>query len=168
MMSDRSEDPVPTISPEDLRLAVRLFCERAFEGSPPGRVTPLLPPEDDFDPTRWLMREPVERIPPRAEYEEVRSFSLRLGCDHYRHMKLRLSRPGRKPVLVFSVDAHDAFLEAPPGSPDYEGIQELKRRNAELSSSIQSAWDAAGLETERSYLRRKIHEARQSGPRDDD
>lgn len=161
-MCDRSEDTVPTISSEDLRLAVRLFCEQAFCGSPPERVTPLLPPESDFDTAEWLMGDSVERIPSRAEYEEVRSFSLRLGCDHYRHMKLRVSRPGAQPVLVFGVDAHDAFLQASPGSPDYDGLQELKRRNAELSSSIQAAWDAAGLETERSYLRRKIAEARQS------
>jgi hypothetical protein len=167
-MHDRSEDVIPTVSPEDLRLAVRLFCELAFRGSPPARITPLLPPKGDFDAVEWLMGESVERIPPRAGFQEVRSFSLRLGCDHYRHMKLRVSRPGTQPVLVFGVDAHDAFLEAPPESPDYQGLQELKRCNAALASRIQAAWDSAGLETERSYLRRKIEELRQNPSSDPD
>ena len=138
-----------------------LYLERAYVGAPAASAEALMPPEE-MDLGRWLMGQGVERDPSDAPLEQVRSFMLRLGNDLYPHMKLRLSRPPRSMLFVFSVDSQDAFLHAPPGSRDYEPLEELKRHNAALAESIQAAWDSENMPTERQYLRQKLQEARQA------
>ncbi len=115
----------------------------------------------DVDPSVWLMSEWVQRQPADAAIDQVRHFDLRLGNDCYPHMKLRISRLPKSEEFVFSVDAHDAFLHAAPGSPDHAALEELKRHNAELAETILAAWEEHGLPTERTYLRRKLDQARQ-------
>jgi UDP-N-acetylmuramoylalanine-D-glutamate ligase len=58
------------------------------------------------------------------------------------------------------VDSHDVMLVAPPGSPDHEALEQLKTANAEIVADVSKAWDAAGLMTERNYLREKIRQVR--------
>lgn len=122
---------------------------------------------------QWLMGKVTERDPASAPLDGVRSFAMRLGNSHYPHMKLRLSRPPNDAIYVFGVDSHDAFLNVPPESPDREPLEQLKRANATLSDQILAAWDAAGLPTERNYLRMRIERARldkmqaQSAPPED-
>jgi len=149
---------MPLPSPEQLHRAVDLYLERAYTARPKD-LDGKLPHTDDL--AAFLMGRSVERDPGNAPLEQVRSFALRLGNDQYPHMKLRLSRPPRSEQFVFSVDAHDAFLHAPPESADYEPLEALKRHNAMLADTISTAWESAGLLTERSYLRQKIQEARE-------
>ena len=106
----------------------------------------------------------IERDPPDAPLEGVRSFALRLGNEKYPHMKLRLSRPPRENVFLFSVDCHDTFLSAPVGSPDYDVLEGLKRHNAIVAEAIRLAWEQSRLPTERVYLRRKITQAKKPPP----
>ena len=146
-------------SAEQIRLAVRVYLDHAYGGDPAPAARTRVPPEG-FDPATWLMGEPVERNPADAPLANVRSFALRLGNAQYPHMKLRLSRPPRDDRFVFSVDAHDAFLHAPPGSPDHEALEGLKRHNAAVAAAVLSAWEAGGLLTERIYLRQKIGQAK--------
>lgn len=145
---------------ESLRCAVRLFVEHAHGADAAPHALACLPPEGEFDPVAWLMGGCTERTPPDAPFDEVQSFALRIGCRHYRHLKLRICRVGAERALVFVADSHDAFLQAEPGSPDHAGIEELKRRNAETVARITDAWDEAGVNTERNYLREKIRRAR--------
>jgi hypothetical protein len=102
----------------------------------------------------------VERDPPDAPLEGVRSFALRLGNDKYPHMKLRLSRPPHEKAYLFTVDCHDTFLSAPAGSADYEALEGLKRHNAFVAEAIRLAWESSHLPTERIYLRKRITKAR--------
>jgi len=144
----------------EVRKAVEVYLVIAYgQGEPPENVRELVPPES-FDPAVWLMGRQVERDPPDAPVENVRSFALRLGNWGYPHMKLRLSRPPSENEFLLSVDAHDAFLFAPAGSSDGMALEELKRNNATIASAIMTAWDEATLPTERNYLRRKIREVR--------
>ncbi len=147
-------------STREIEQAVNIYVMRAYRGEVSPAARGLMPPAD-FDPAAWLMGAGIERDPADAPLEQVRSFAIRLGNEQYPHMKLRLSRPPGADLFVFSVDAHDAFLHAPPGSPDYDALEQLQRYNMALSDSILSAWDAAGLPTERNYLRRKIEQAKQ-------
>jgi hypothetical protein len=158
-MSDtRSTPSMPDAG--QIRLAIKIFLRHAYsEGQVPPRIAALLP-EGDFDPARYLMSDRVERTPPDAPLERVRSFALRLGNALYPHMKLRLSRPPNADTLVLSVDSHDAFLSAPPDSPDYEELERLKRRNSAIASAVAAEWDQAHLPTEKDYLRMKIRQAR--------
>jgi hypothetical protein len=146
---------------DTIRRAIQVFLDHAYVGPPPDHALRFLPPEENPDICGWLMSDLVERSPSNAPLEDVRSFALRIGCSHYRHMKMRISRPGARPDLVFTVDSHDVFLDASPGTPDYEGLQQLKRLNANMASRITEAWDSAGLKTERAYLREAIRAARE-------
>jgi hypothetical protein len=152
---------LPRTFRDDLRRAVRLFIENAYGDRPPASALRYIPPEGDFDIAGWLMSDLTERVPGGAPFEAVQAFSLRIGCRTYRHMKLKISRPGSLPSFVFLADSHDSFLVAEPGSPDWEGLQALKRGNAEVASRITEAWDREGILTERSFLREKIRQARE-------
>jgi hypothetical protein len=147
-------------SAEDIRAAIRIYFEHAWVEPPPERLQMYLPPEG-FDPLALLMGDRVERTPAGAvTVEEVRSFALRIGNEEYPNMKLRLARPPEDRIFLFGVDAHDARLHAPPGSPDAAALEELKKHNAHIVAQVTAAWDEANLPTERSYLRAKIRQAR--------
>ena len=143
---------------EEIRRAIELYLTHAYGDDVPAATRKLLPGAS-FDPAEWLMSECAERDPADAPLGRVRSFALRLGNAGYPHMKLRLSRPPKERVFVLSVDSHDAFLRAPPGSRDSRELEELKRSNAGIAVAVHAAWDTAGLLTERTYLRGKIREA---------
>jgi len=151
------DDEVPSAG--QFAVAIEIYLAEAYERDLPPRAAELLPPPG-FSPREYLMSDRVERTPPDAPFAEVRSFALRLGNRHYTNMKLRLSRPPHHRQTVLSVDCHDAFLHAPPGSPDHEALAELKRWNAEIASAISEAWDAAGLPTEKNFLRGRIEQVR--------
>jgi len=143
----------------EIRQAVQLYLDFAFGRHVPEQAGRFLP-GDGCDVGAWLMGDVAERDPANAPIDAVRSFALRIGNSLYPNMKLRLSRPPRDKVFLFSVDSHDAFLHAEPGSPDCAPLEELKRHNAALTGRILSAWDMAGLPTERNYLRQKVQQAR--------
>jgi len=162
-MSPMAEPTSPILPPSfhgELRRAVKLFIEHAYGSSPSPHALACLPPEGEYDPEAWLMSDRTERTPATAPFGEVRDFALRIGCRHYRHLKLRICRTGAERDLVFVADSHDSFLQAEPGSPEREGIEELKRSNAEVVARITDAWDAAGINTERNFLRERIRRAR--------
>jgi len=142
-------------SADEIRRAVELYLAAAYGDDRPAAVDRLMPGEA-FEPGSYLMSDRVERTPDSCGLREVRSFALRLGNRWYPHMKLRISRPPNERVYLFCVDCHDAMLQAPAGSPDGPALEQLKRHNASLAAAIDAAWDAAGLPTEKGFLRRKI------------
>ncbi len=144
---------------EILRDAIRVYLDIAYPQGAPASAAEKIP-SADASLRAWLMSDCVERDPPDAAFEEVRSFILRLGNAMYPHMKLRLSRPPRDSIYLFSVDAHDAFLHAEPGSPDHEALEELKRHNAEVAAAVMEAWNRTGLPTEHNYLRERLRRGR--------
>jgi len=143
-----------------LRLAIERYLERAYGGNPPETVTAKFLPPPEVDLQRWLAERIVECLPPKTPPAEAQSFALRIGNRRYPFMKIRLTRPARESYFVFSVDAHDACLHAPGGSHDSLELEKLKRFNAQLSQEILAVWDAAGIITEREYLRRVIRRTR--------
>jgi hypothetical protein len=161
-MDMNPDKPVLLPSADQLRQAMSLYLSGAYSGDPPAAAVRMLPP-DPFDPREWLMSDAVERDPADAPLQGIRSFKLRLGNSHYPHMKLCLSRPPKDPVFLFSVDCHDAFLHAPSESPDHAALEDLKRRNGAMAGAITAAWDAAGLPTDRNYLRQAIRQTRAAG-----
>jgi hypothetical protein len=160
-MSARQHKTIRLPSGKSIRRAIHLYLRYAYSSSPPPHLARFLPPED-FLPQEWLMNPFIERDPPDASLESVRSFAMRLGNEKYPHMKLRLSHPPRENVFLFSVDCHDTFLSAPMDFPDYQVLEDLKRHNAIVAEAIRLAWEQARLPTERIYLRRKIRQARRA------
>jgi hypothetical protein len=160
-MNKESNDTVKLPTPQEVRQGVEIYLQYAYEGSgPPEQIQPLLPPEGDFDVAEWLSGEMIERDPPQAGLDQIKTADVRLGNVVYPNMKFRLSRLPNEPTFVFSVDSHDAVLQAPAGSPDAAMLEELKAHNATVNAAILKAWDEAGLPTERNYLRRKLQEAK--------
>ena len=144
-----------------LRRAVAIYASLAFPSDQPPSLQRFELP-DGADVGAWLMTDVAERSPDEdTPLEAVRSFALRLGNCLYPNMKLRISRPPSACCAVFHVDAHDAMLKAPEGSPDQQCLEEVKAHNAELASRITDAWEREGLVTERTYLRRAIDACRQ-------
>lgn len=158
-MSARQHKAIRLPAGRTILRAVRLYLRYAYSADLPAAVAERVPP-DDFEPRDWLMGPHVDRDPPSAPLEGVRSFAMRLGNDKYPHMKLRLSRPPCEEGFLFTVDCHDTFLSAPIGSPDYEPLEALKRHNAFVAEAIRLAWEEVHLRTERVYLRHKIAQAK--------
>lgn len=163
-MDPQSHPPEGRPSAQQILLAVEIYFRLAY-----GPDLPALkcsPPEglgaDDKGPEvdRWLMSDAVDRDPPGAPLEEVRTFSLRLGNRRYPHMKLKISRPSQEPFYVFCVDSHDTFLRAIGSAADHEALEELKAYNNALAHDIRNGWQQANLPTEESYLRHKLAQAR--------
>lgn len=160
-MNKENCENVQLPTPQELRQAIDIYLQHAYEGSgPPESARPLLPPEGDFDVAEWLSGEMIERDPPQADLDALKTADVRLGNVVYPNMKFRLSRLPNEPTFVFSVDSHDAVLQAPAGSPDAAMLEELKAHNAKVNAAVLAAWDEAGLPTERNYLRRKLQEAK--------
>ncbi|MHC4562382.1 MAG: hypothetical protein ACYS8X_06375 [Planctomycetota bacterium] len=144
-----------------IRCAVTVFLDAAYPDGPPEGTDRFCPP-DDADVAEWLMTDVSERSPDTVPADQVRSFALRIGNSIYPNMKLRISRPPCDSPAVFHVDAHDAMLNAPESSADYEAVQDLKRHNAALVETITAKWESCALPTERSFLRAAIAAARQA------
>ena len=90
----------------------------------------------------WLKEESIDRIyssPLRRARETADPLAKRLGLE---------------------VEIEERISEFDAESSEYIPLEELKRTNAETASAIHVAWDAAGLLTERNYLREKIRQAK--------
>jgi len=157
-MSDSPDNPPPLPDVNVLREAIGIYLKCAYPQGVPPAAERFMPPAD-ADAGAWLMGDQVERAEPDASLQGVRSFALRIGNALYPHMKLRLSRAGDTGPYLLSVDSHDTFLCAPPGSPDRAELEALKRHNAAVASAAADAMDAAGLPTERNFLRERIRRA---------
>ncbi|MCD4823727.1 MAG: hypothetical protein K8S55_03910 [Phycisphaerae bacterium] len=160
-MNNTNEPLLHLPTPEQLHRALDIYLTHAYMGSPPPEpATELLPGEGDFDQAGWIMGEMVERDPADAPLEKLRSAAFRLGNTFYPNMKFRMSRPPKSPDFIFSVDCHDAVLQAPEGSADHKMLEELKAHNVKLADAIHAEWDQAGLPTEKNYFRYKILQAK--------
>ena len=150
---------------EALRDAIDMYLSRAYPDGADEQISRRFTVPDDCDLAGWLIEAVGEPEPADADIDSVRSIALRLGNAFYPNMKLRLTRPPGNDIFLLMVDSHDVMLAAPPGSPDYEALEELKASNAAIVGDITHTWDAAGLPTERNYLRDKIRQARKRGGR---
>ena len=146
-----------------LKKAISIYVSRAYPDGADERTSQKFTVPDDCDLAGWLIETVGEPEPADADIGSLRSIALRLGNAFYPNMKLRLTRPPGNDIFLLMVDSHDVMLAAPPGSPDYEPLESLKAANAAIVSDVTHAWDAAGLPTERNYLRDKIRQARNRG-----
>lgn len=147
-------------SAQQIEIAVRRYLDKAYNSRPPEELVRTFCPPGQGDLPNWLMGEEVERYPEQADLDEVRCFAFRMGNSRYRYMKMKISRPPGRNFFVFTVDAHDQILQAPPGSTDEAELADLKRYNLQLVQEIMDDWDHRGVFTERVYLRQEIEQAR--------
>ena len=143
-----------------LRDAIDMYLSRAYPDGADERISRKFTVPDDCGLAVWLIQTVGEPEPDDADIDGARSIALRIGNAFYPNMKMRLTRPPGSDVFLLMVDSHDVMLTAPEGSPDHQALEELKAANAAIAGDISGAWDAAGLPTERGYLRDKISQAR--------
>jgi hypothetical protein len=153
---EQSGLPLPAV----LGDAIDMFLARAYPDGVGEQVSAKFTVPDDGELARWLIETVGEPEPADGDIDSVRSIALRLGNAFYPNMKLRLTRPPGNELFLLMVDSHDVMLAAPVGSSDHQALEELKTANAAIAADVTSAWDAAGLPTERNYLRDKIRQAR--------
>ena len=149
-------------SGDEIHRAVEIYIHHAYFGQVPENVQPLIPENENFSPEKWIMGDMVEREPADSTPQTMRWASFRFGNIFYPNMKFRISRIPNSGDFVFSVDSHDAVLQAEPGSDDYKMLEELKSENAKLAKVITEDWDKASLSTEHNYMRRKIQQAKKT------
>ncbi len=150
-----NDETMPPLTVADVRQAIAMYLACAYGQVVPEATRERFSLSDGVELADWLMSDAAERSPGDVPFDEVRSFALRIGNATYPHMKLRLS------VLVLSVDAHDAMLQAPEGSADAGILETLKANNARMNADIMAAWERAGLMTEKTFLRWQIDQCRQ-------
>ena len=128
---------------------------RLFLALPPGR--PLADYLNENADARALTQ------PARDGDGNPSGCTIRLGCAHFPHLKLKVQRLHRHAdaVWVFSVDTHDAFskdsLHPPPGHPEAAAWMRLQVANRELKERIEHAWQEAHLVTFNSLLREDLN-----------
>jgi len=164
-MTTERQTPLP--GTEALKDAIDIYLSRPYPAGTDERISQKFTVPDDCDLAVWLIEAVGEPEPADADIDSLRSIALRLGNEFYPNMKLRLTRPPGDDIFLLMVDSHDVMLTAPPGSPDQEALEELKAANATIAGDITGAWDAAGLPTERNYLRDKIRQARKRGDQEE-
>jgi len=103
---------------------------------------------------------PIHDVLAALDREETRlaSYSLRLGCQHYPHMKLALWEAYYHDEYIFAVDRHDGFDFSHTG-PDYEGWLGIKSKNFRIKVVIEDAWYAAGIPTMRRIKEERLSQS---------
>jgi hypothetical protein len=143
------------LTTELLGRACRIFLALAYpqgeETIPAARRAMLHLPADQ--PLEALL------VPPLAQTLATpqgarRGYALRLGSATFPHLKLQVTLR-EDAACVFSVDTHDA-IRLDPGHPDAAAWGQLQAANRRLKEQIECAWEADGLQTFNSLLRREL------------
>jgi len=66
--------------------------------------------------------------------------AIRIGNDHYQHMKLCVQECDGRPGYIFSVDTHDNIPLSSSGA-EAEELMQLKRYNQQVASAIEREWE---------------------------
>jgi CheY-like chemotaxis protein len=131
------------ISVDQLRRALEIYLEIAWEGQPEKQGLPLA----------LEGKATVAEILPEFGNEghaggslSAHRHILRLGSRLYPFMKFVLQEYLFEGEYFFQVDTHDQ-MDIKPSVPDYEAWVELKRKNLRLKESIERSWRRAEIPT---------------------
>ena len=135
---------------DQLRRAVGLYLDVAYlSGVLPPAVQQRLNWAEDVNLATLLDRPPFERAK-RPDPGEAPIYALRLGNQHYPHMKLQVQPWPHPQGYILSVNAHDQVLH-PHHSQD-PAWRELRSKNQKIKEAIEEAWKQAGLPIFLTYL----------------
>ncbi len=136
---------------EDLRRAVTIYLELAYDGrEPPEAVRRRLEWIEHSDLATLIIQPPFERS---SKQGSPPIHALRLGNRRYPHMKLQIQPWPTSQGTMLSINTHDQVLGLDPTSDDVEEFRELQAENARIKEAIEQAWDLAGFPTFLRYLR---------------
>jgi hypothetical protein len=138
--------------------ACRIFLTLAYpEGKVPASRRPFLQIAPDA-PLEPLLQPPVCERLGRKGGTECWGYAFRLGSGTFPHVKLQALWHPEGGVWLFAVDTHDeVFLPGThPDQDELRRLAELKAKNRQLKERVEQAWEAAGLLTFGSLLRREL------------
>jgi hypothetical protein len=132
--------------------AIDAYLKVAYAGvSPPtavrGRLDTLRASESNlYESPAWER----DVASPPARY------ALRLGNITYPHMKLVIEPAPDGVGYLMRADTHDKHITVPLGSREHAAFAQLMKRNHEIATAIESAWNAAGIPTFKEFLRKDL------------
>ena len=132
--------------------AIDAYLRLAYSESPSPNVASRLASLRGLSAEQFFASPTLERTSKDAPTR----FDLRLGNRWYPHMKLTIERSPDRAAHLFRADTHDRHIQPAPGSRDYEAFRALMEKNQQLAGQIESAWEAQGLPTFKSYLREDL------------
>src|ERR1700748_1987851 len=94
--------------PEMVSKAIGLYVELAYPDGVPPKITALFEkllhsPGDFYVNPAWVRQDHLGQV----------SYSLRLGCAHYPHMKMQIATWVGGSQYFFRVDSHDKHVTVP-------------------------------------------------------
>jgi hypothetical protein len=136
-----------------LRRAVDIYLNLAYpSGEIPEAIRRRLVWPEDQPTEAMLTRSPFERAG-KVPGQQTPIYALRLGNDHYPHMKLQIQTWPNSAGFMLSVNTHDQVAGLDLGAADAQAFRELQAENQRLKEAIEQAWDDEGLPTFLRYLR---------------
>lgn len=138
---------IEDITPDLVNLAIEIYLQHAYETEALRAAHRV-----HFDPEMAMdaLLEEFER-----EDANLRAYALRLGCQHYPHMKMALWEAYYRGEFVFGVDRHDGFDFEKTGA-DLEAWINIQGRNHETKLRIESAWYENGVPTLRRLKEKRL------------
>lgn len=136
-----------------LRRAIEVYLEVAYRNTePPYNVRAKAALDESGALADTLALDHFEKSP-SAGNGKVTHYLLRLGNDHYPHMKLGLAAcAGDDDDFVFIVDTHDRHFHIDPDLPGSGEFRKLQLLNDEIKQRIERLWEDEGLPTQRRVL----------------
>lgn len=128
-------------SPQEVWRAIGAYTQAAYCGALPSAVRDRLHtlravPDDDFYSCAVVEADGSAR-PWR--------YHIRLGNQHYPHMRLVIEPSEAPPGYAFAVDTHDAHLAPPASAREQRELARLREVNRRTAERIERALAAAGL-----------------------
>lgn len=132
--------------PRDVWRAIAVYTRAAYCGEPPSAVRDRLQTlravsDEDFY-TCAVVEADGDARPWR--------YHIRLGNQHYPHMRLAIEPSEAPPGYAFAVDTHDGHFPPPASAREHKELARLREANRRTAERIERAFIAAGLPTVRS------------------
>jgi hypothetical protein len=132
--------------------AVEIYLAAAYDGACPPTTRSRVDNLREATPENFYQSSQFEPVPK----EQPVKYCFRLGNHWYPHMKLVIERAPDDETSLFRADTHDRHIQVSPESKEYAAFCELMGKNQALASRIESDWEAAGVPTFKSFLRRDL------------
>jgi CheY-like chemotaxis protein len=141
------------VSVRMLRRAIEIYLEIAYANAePPYSVRAKAAFDEQESLGNTLALDQFEKNC-ADQNGKVTHYLLRLGNDHYPHMKLGLaSCAGNDDDFVFIVDTHDRHFRVDPELPGSDEFRELQLYNDKTKQQIERRWETKSLPTQRQVL----------------
>ena len=143
--------PSPAPDPALTRRAIDVYLKHAYQGEFPVRVRSQMKVLE-----AW--KGPFIRCSVFAEQPDSpqKRYYIRLGNTFNPHMKLAIEHPPTGDAFIYRVDTHDRHCIPDASSAEYAEFIRIVERNQKLAQEIESALEAEGLPTFKSYLRQDL------------